>query len=384
MIFTLEALNANEGDSLLLHYGSADDPKLIVIDGGPRGIYKKSLLPRLTELRDSRAPDGQLPIRLMMVSHIDADHVAGVVDLVSDMVTAAEDDESMFDVTTLWHNSFGDVTKKMSVAALGVPDFEALTARADVKKKLKPASVAEPASIAQGRDLRNAAKQLGLNVNAGFDGGLVLVPASGKKTVKLGDGLSFKLIGPLQDQLQALQVKWAKEIAKLKKAGKLKSAETPAFAAEFIDKSVENLSSIVVLAELDGMTMLLTGDARGDFILEGLRSAGILKKKPLHVDIFKLPHHGSINNAAEELFSQITADHYVISADGKHDNPDTPTLELLVNSRGNDKYTIHLTNSVPSAVKFLKKAQVGKKFKVVFRDKSELSVKVELGDALGD
>ena len=33
-IFTLEALQAKHGDALLLHYGDAASPRLIVIDGG--------------------------------------------------------------------------------------------------------------------------------------------------------------------------------------------------------------------------------------------------------------------------------------------------------------------------------------------------------------
>ena len=36
MIFTLEALEAKHGDSLLLHYGTKKSPQLIVIDGGPQ------------------------------------------------------------------------------------------------------------------------------------------------------------------------------------------------------------------------------------------------------------------------------------------------------------------------------------------------------------
>jgi len=52
MLFTLEALQAKHGDSLLLHYGKPKAPKLIVIDGGPAGVYKASLRPRLAELSD--------------------------------------------------------------------------------------------------------------------------------------------------------------------------------------------------------------------------------------------------------------------------------------------------------------------------------------------
>lgn len=50
-------------------------------------------------------------------------------------------------------------------------------------------------------------------------------------------------------------------------------------ATSYVDQSVENLSSIVVVAESGTKTrkrMLLTGDARGDDILEGLKDGGFL------------------------------------------------------------------------------------------------------------
>src|SRR5262252_3492897 len=44
----------------------------------------------------------------------------------------------------------------------------------------------------------------------------------------------------------------------------------------YSDKSVPNLSSIVCLIEKNGKRVLLTGDARGDKIREGLDNAGLL------------------------------------------------------------------------------------------------------------
>ena len=57
----------------------------------------------------------------------------------------------------------------------------------------------------------------------------------------------------------------------------------------------------MVLAEFDGKRILLTGDARGDFILDSLRDAGLIKNGKFAVDMFKVPHHGSMRNAAADL-----------------------------------------------------------------------------------
>jgi hypothetical protein len=350
-----------------------------VIDGGPSGTYDDSLKPRLAELRKARAKGGTLPIRLLMVSHIDADHVQGVLDLTSELAQADEDGEpSPYRVTTLWHNSFDDLVSKVETA-----DLHLLSTAAKGPSKLERSTALVPASVSQGRELRNAAKKLGVNLNAPFKG-LVVGPKTGKKVIAIGNGLSFTVIGPRQAQLDALQNDWARRIAAMKKKGTLKPSAMQAIAAEFVDRSVYNLASIVVLAEVGKKRMLLTGDARGDHVLEGLRAAGLLKKKPFHVDVFKLPHHGSVRNAAKELFELITADHYVVSANGKFGNPDLPTLKLIVDARGQDRYTIHLTNAVPKAVAFLKKAQAGRKFELSIRDKNALSVVVNLGDELRD
>jgi hypothetical protein len=110
---------------------------------------------------------------------------------------------------------------------------------------------------------------------------------------------------------------------------------------------VANLSSIVALAECGGKRMLLTGDARGDKILQGLESTGLLKKAgTMHVELLKVPHHGSSNNLEEDFFRRVTADHYVFSGDGEHGNPERESMEMLLKARGKKPFTIHLTYPV--------------------------------------
>jgi hypothetical protein len=90
--------------------------------------------------------------------------------------------------------------------------------------------------------------------------------------------------------------------------------------------------------------MLLTGDARGDRILKGLEMLGLLKPRgTMHVDVLKVPHHGSANNLETGFFKRLAADHYVFSGNGEHGNPEREALEMLFKARGNDDYTIHLT-----------------------------------------
>ncbi len=382
MLFTLEALQAKHGDSLLLHYGKPNAPRLIVIDGGPAGVYKSSLLPRLTALKETRSPDSALAIRMLMVSHLDDDHINGVLAFLDDLVEKQSDNvESPFNILTLWHNSFDDIVgneseemvKALSAAVKSSGSGGAVSAGVPLSR----AGGALAASVPQGREVRNNAKQLALRINDPF-GGIVSAPGKGKKIVTIGDGLKFTVLGPIQNRIEELQIEWN---AVLEKKGLAKDKEGQALAAAYLDESVFNLSSIVVLAEAGKKKMLLTGDARGDDVLKGLKSSGLLKSSALHVDLLKLPHHGSDRNVETDFFRQITADHYVVSADGKHGNPEVSTLQMISEARGKEKFTIHLTNREKRLDTFFaSEKKKGKKYDVVYRDPKELSLWVDLGD----
>ena len=382
MLFTLEALSAKHGDSLLLHYGKRNAPKLIVIDGGPAGVYKASLRRRLDELKDSRSPNDPLSIRMLMVSHLDDDHVNGVLAFLNDMADRHQNKEEVpFDIVTLWHNSFDDIignesqeiVKALSFAAK--PGASSNAASASVGLSREGGAIV--ASVTQGRDVRNNAKLLALGVNDPF-GTLIAVPRKGKKTVTIGDGLKFTVLGPVEERIEKLQEEW-NEV--LKKKGLATDKKGKALAAAFVDESVFNLSSIVVLAEAGKKRMLLTGDARGDDLMNALKSSGLLKSGTMHVDLLKLPHHGSDRNVATEFFRAVTADHYVVSADGRFGNPEISTLKMISEARGKDKFTIHLTNKEKRLDKFFaSEKKNGKKYNVAYRDSKELSLWVDLGD----
>jgi glyoxylase-like metal-dependent hydrolase (beta-lactamase superfamily II) len=84
MIFSLEVLQAKQGDCLILHFGNPNDPGLIVIDGGPSGVYRNYLNPRLEEIRQSLVEDEPLPIKMVMISHADDDHINGILRMTED------------------------------------------------------------------------------------------------------------------------------------------------------------------------------------------------------------------------------------------------------------------------------------------------------------
>src|SRR6476620_10891113 len=103
MRFALEALQANDGDCLLLHYsGTTGVPAHVLIDGGSQGVYKSVLKPRLDSLRGHDVLD----LRMVLVSHIDADHITGVLDLFRSIKEQQDQGADPFcRIRTLWHNA---------------------------------------------------------------------------------------------------------------------------------------------------------------------------------------------------------------------------------------------------------------------------------------
>ncbi len=381
MIFSLEALQAFHGDCLLLHGGTAAEPLLVLIDGGPSSTWETSLHPRLEELRAERSGADALPIDLAMVSHIDDDHVHGMIDFAGALVTQKLDSKQpSYEVATLWHNAFDDVigndADELRAAAVDVLSEPVGDPRAD---EIRAAGLAIVASVGQGRELRDQAEQLGWGVNEPFDGPVVL-PEAGARTITLG-AMKLTVVCPHQAQLDRLHAAWDKWLAAHPKA----RAKDRAATAAFTDNSPYNLSSIVVHAECDGRTMLLTGDARGDHVLSGLDAAGIAEDGRTHVDVLKLPHHGSIRNLAAEFFERVTAAHYVISANGRDGNPETETLETIAASRDDDDFEIHLTNRGGKGdleqrldAFLAAKQAAGRGYRVSFRDEDALSLRIDL------
>ena len=279
-----------------------------------------------------------------MVSHIDDDHIKGMLELTKELLEAKAAKQPLaLKINGVWHNSFDDIIGNSPKELTAAVTAQFGAARFQVSRTLMVLIPMRPkclASVAQGFRLRDDIKGLKLRPNPEFSGKLVLAQKKGKK-IDMEKGLKFTVVGPMNDEVLDLQ---KDHDTFLKKKDKEKG--TAGALASFSDTSVANLSSLVVLAEVGKKRMLLTGDARGDKILKGLELVGLLKadgESTMHVDVLKGPHHGSNRNVERIFFKRVTADHYVFSGNGEHGNPERETLEMLLAERGDEDYTVHLT-----------------------------------------
>ncbi len=94
-----------------------------------------------------------------------------------------------------------------------------------------------------------------------------------------------------------------------------------------------------------------------------------------------MQHHGSDRNTTRRFFDSITADTYVISANGKYDNPDYDTLKWIVEAARATRRPINIvvTNATTSTKK-LRQSHPPKKhgYTLTVKPKSQHSIPVVL------
>lgn len=342
-----EALKARYGDCLFLTF-EGDKPTRLLIDGGPATVFRNALKPRLqAEAREQ--PDGEsLLLDAVMVSHIDEDHILGILDLLEEIRDDRSPGGPLCEVRWLFHNSFDAlIGEGEGGAARNLKASDVLAAVGTSSGGLEGVTDPDPASLlvlqsyAQGSRLASLAAALKIRRNPP-DANPVMFDGAAPPVRQLGPA-TLTFYGPLEAEVEALRRKWATEV---------KKPDGRAALAAYLDKSIPNLASLVALVEHEGVSVLLTGDARGDKVLEGLRAGGKLAGgKPMKVDVLKLPHHGSSRNLDNDFFEAIHADHYVLSGDGTHGNPDRETLEMLERARPEGGYVVHLTYSAAACDK---------------------------------
>ena len=362
----LTVFQSDKGDCLLLT--SADGHHMLV-DGGMRASYRAHVAPALGALRDQ-----EQVLDLVYVSHIDQDHISGVLEMMDDMVdwrvhTFQKENGNTHhkapkvphppEIRAIWHNAFHEQVDKNAG-----PIQEMLAATATILSAANTASVLETAATNQ--DLatsipeaiklsrRIGSRQLNVPLNPEFGGKLMLV-RDALPTTTVGS-MSLFVIGPFQADLKKLRDDWnawldentaaLKQIqsraredeARLQGDPVARLAQAIAAQAEELGKrtnvTAPNLASLMLLVEENGKRVLLTGDGHADDIVKGLKHHGRLDGDGrLHVDVLKVQHHGSEHNIHARFCEAVTADHYIFCGNGAHENPDLRVVELVAETR---------------------------------------------------
>ncbi len=92
----VEMFPAENGDAFLIRL---DNNMNMLIDMGYRTTYQNYIKKRLIEIKD----DNQC-IDLLIITHIDEDHIEGAIDFIQENGKA--DDPNIIEVKEVWHNSY--------------------------------------------------------------------------------------------------------------------------------------------------------------------------------------------------------------------------------------------------------------------------------------
>jgi len=305
----IEILPAGHGDCIWIEYGNPDTPWRMLLDGGATGTYRRSLLPKLDALRKK-----EREFELLVVTHIDGDHISGILELL-------EDKDIGFRAKDIWFNGYRHL-----------PD--------EAPSTLGPV---------QGERLTDFLVKPNVSWNAAFDGRAVVIPQKGDlPRKKLDGGLVLTLLSPTLDRLAGLKPKWEDEVVKAgldpntPRPQEVESSDgfdlldtslpdVEELSSQFFseDDSEANGSSIALMLEYEDRRVLLAGDAHPSVLKDGVDRMGCGEKVTLTA--CKLPHHGSKANINRQLLETLDCKTYLFSTNGAYfKHPDREAVARVI------------------------------------------------------
>lgn len=328
-MFELHVLPADQGDALILSWrdeaGSCTSTtRHLLIDAGPvNDAAQQALVDRLETLGVT-ADRGRL--ELLVVTHIDGDHVGGVTRLLDGELPCAIGD--------VWFNGYDHLPT-------------------------------DELGVAQAEMLSDQIVGHGLSWNAAFDHEAVMVPLDETvplPSIELDGGLRLTVLGPTRARLAALVPGWERYC---RKAGLVPGVDAATPADDELgeedevdlgdldalagtpfrrDGSKPNASSISLLAEHGDHAVLLGGDALGGDLVDALVRLERERGERVTIATHKLPHHGSKANVSIELVEQVGARRHVISSSGSqfhHPDPEAIARIVVGSRRGTELWFNH-------------------------------------------
>jgi hypothetical protein len=286
-MFSVTALPASFGDCLWIEYGPSEAPHILLVDAGPSA--PSGLKARLQDLA---ARQGTL--ELVVVTHVDADHIGG-------MITLLEKDFYGVPVRDLWFNGF----RHLPGETFGEKQGERLTGLLLEKK------------VAWNAELNNAALMVG-------DGDYPQITLQG--------GAVITLLSPDAEHLAALKRKWIDVCGEADLYADVPATNTfygaegrehfggqPNVKAlseqDFKEDATEaNGSSIAFVLEYEGKRVLLGADAFPSRLIASLSELyGDVQHR---FDLVKVPHHGSEKNVSKGFVEALDCPRYLFSSNG--------------------------------------------------------------------
>jgi len=362
----IQVFHVGDGDCLLLSCPQTDSAghvvdRHILVDGGRKTQFREYARDTIYQHEE---------IDVVYVSHIDDDHISGVVALMEDVVTWRVHDRKKAQgrssrtpsfprppkIGEVWHNALfelvGDDLEPQIPGALsawaGVLTGSADADQRDLATSLDNLATGERSSMELSRRISPA--QLDIKTNRPRN----KLMKVGNARHRLVGPFMIEEIGPTEEALDDLREKWRTWLinnrdAVLKLQAKMIDDEdrlaassitgsAPQIVASLGDGSITapNLASLMLLVKerSSGKRILLTGDGSSEDVLSGLDFHNRLDGQgQIHVDVLKVQHHGATANVTEDFVARVTADDYIFCGNGAHHNPEVEVLSALALAR---------------------------------------------------
>jgi len=289
-------IKAFNGDCILISTENSN----ILIDGGTKRTYNIFLKKEIEGLRD-RAKE----LDLVVLTHIDSDHIDGIVKLLENEKRLFEEGEiSSSIIKKIWFNAF---EKQMFS-----DDFSNDTSYSGYKTFREFIS--------------NMTEMIDYSDHLSVDNEIDYL---------LNDEIKIGLLSPNDEKLKKLHNKYEDRIEDDFLTSYSKDADRTIeelIALPFKkDNSEHNGASIAFILEYQEKNYLFLADAHIDLIVESLKKLGYTKENPLEAEFIKLSHHGSKKNINQDFLDLIRSDNFVILTNGaSHGHPDKEALSRII------------------------------------------------------
>lgn len=339
-------LAAGEGDALHLQWGPASDRRQLIVD---MGVHATG---RAWRDRLVRLPVAQRRFELLVITHVDTDHIYGVLSALVD----AEPIEG-FEFADIWFNGWTHLLGGRIEPFQPPPTDAEAALVADARTHMFGSDL-EAYGGGQGEQFSIWLRRQPWNL--AFGGQAVVRPNNGVgPRIQLDHGLEITVLGPTSTQLEALQGDWRTAVAEALRKGALARDEVhedlvptdlepmgrrkprkPRLSSRSdlkrlanrtfrSDDRAANGSSIALLVDYAGESLLLTGDAHPEGLVDAL--GFLFADEPPNITACKLPHHGSQKNVSRALVEAIRCNHWLISTNGiKHYHPDAAAIARVL------------------------------------------------------
>lgn len=284
-------------------------------------------------------------IDCVIVTHIDNDHVNGIIKLLQS--------DSCPDIDQFYFNGaeqfFGELSISEELDRMSDSKFHAISEESSIAGSL------DQIGYSEGTSLSYLLSDKKITTNPSVEGGELYREIC--DSFNIGD-IKFSIIGPSKSVLQELKDFWKDKLSERRINPKIirkshyeafeqyvkglqeaesnsipiayykeKSIESLAKGEFKDDQSTTNKSSLSFLIESSGKRLLYLSDCEAGAVTSWLDNLEIEK---IQVDAVKISHHGSKNNTSLELLSRIASNKYLISTNGSsHNHPDLEVLARI-------------------------------------------------------